>query len=254
MALPVVKLMASTWTIFWFSELGNAKVSERALHLGLRHPLQTYGNATQVNSQCQKWICSRVWENVSCWFTMKFGIWWVQNGKHQKAPDTAAKKNLCCWTKGGFTLPTSVPTSDASEGLVGFHHLEDLELQRGPVQWHCWDPDVHIWYYTYVCCVCKMWRCIYTYVQLYLKYICIIHVCVCGICTYILYHCSIHMCVLATLCILYIYACVCKQLVVCSSDPYVCRLQQKTTVLVHILGLSENKVLKPYGFSSSSPF
>jgi hypothetical protein len=109
---------------------------------------------------------------------MKFGIWWVQNGKHQKAPGTAAKKNLCCWTKGGFTLPTSVPTSDASEGLVGFHHLEDLELQRGPVQWHCWDPDVHIWYYTYVCCVCKMWRCIYTYVQLYLKYICIINVCV----------------------------------------------------------------------------
>ena len=177
MALPVVKLMASTWTIFWFSELGNAKVSERALHVGLRHPLQTYGNATQVNSQCQKWICSRVWENVSCWFTMKFGIWWVQNGKHQKAPGTAAKKNLCCWTKGGFTLPTSVPTSDASEGLVGFYHLEDLELQRGPVQWHCWDRDVHIWYYTYVCCVCKMWRCIYTYVQLYLKYICIIHVC-----------------------------------------------------------------------------
>ena len=79
-------------------------------------------------------------------------------------------------------------------------------------------------------------------------------VCVCGICTYILYHCSIHMCVLATLCIIYIYACVCKQLVACSSDPYVCRLQKKTTVLVHILGLSENKVLKPYGFSSSSPF
>jgi hypothetical protein len=78
--------------------------------------------------------------------------------------------------------------------------------------------------------------------------------CVCGICTYILYHCSIHMCVLATLCIIYICVCVCKQLVVCSSDPYVCRLQQKTTVLVHILGLSENKVLKPYGFSSSSPF
>ena len=72
-----------------------------------------------------------------------------------------------------------------------------------------------------------MWRCIYTYVQLYLKYICIIHVCVCGICTYILYHCSIHMCVLATLCIIYICVCVCKQLVVCSSDPYVCRLQQK---------------------------
>lgn len=51
--------------------------------------------------------------------------------------------------------------------------------------------------------------------------------CVCGICTYILYHCSIHMCVLATLCIIYICVCVCKQLVVCSSDPYVCRLQQK---------------------------
>ena len=64
------------------------------------------------------------------------------------------------------------------------------------------------------------------------------------------------MCVLATLCIIYIYicVCVCKQLVACSSDPYVCRLQKKTTVLVHILGLSENKVLKPYGFSSSSPF
>ena len=170
--------MASTWTIFWFSELGNAKVSERALHVGLRHPLQTYGNATQVNSQCQKWICSRVWENVSCWFTMKFGIWWVQNGKHQKAPGTAAKKNLCCWTKGGFTLPTSVPTSDASEGLVGFYHLEDLELQRGPVQWHCWDRDVHIWYYTYVCCVCKMWRCIYTYAQTILK-IHMYHTCVC---------------------------------------------------------------------------
>ena len=99
------------WWNWWLSELGNAKVSERALHVGLRHPLQTYGNATQVNSQCQKWICSRVWENVSCWFTMKFGIWWVQNGKHQKAPDTAAKKNLCCWTKGGFTLPTSRPAT-----------------------------------------------------------------------------------------------------------------------------------------------
>ena len=79
--------------------------------------------------------------------------------------------------------------------------------------------------------------------------------CVCGICTYILYHCSIHMCVLATLCIIYICVCVCKQLVVCSSDPYVCRLQQKkTTVLVHIMGLSENKVLKLYGFSSSPHF
>lgn len=48
------------------------------------------------------------------------------------------------------------------------------------------------------------------------------HTCVCGICTYILYHCSIHMCVLATLCIIYM-----RELVVCSSDPYVCRLQQK---------------------------
>ena len=56
---------------------------------------------------------------------------------------------------------------------------------------------------------------IHTY-KLYLKYICIIHVCVCGICTYILYHCSIHMCVLATLCILYIYMRVCVNSWLCA--------------------------------------
>ena len=52
--------------------------------------------------------------------------------------------------------------------------------------------------------------------KLYLKYICIIHVCVCGICTYILYHCSIHMCVLATLCIIYICMCVCVNSWLCA--------------------------------------
>ena len=36
--------------------------------------------------------------------------------------------------------------------------------------------------------------------------------------------------------------------------PMFVACNKKTTVLVHILGLSENKVLKPYGFSSSSPF
>ena len=98
-----------------------------------------------------------------------------------------------------------------------------------------------------------MWRCIYTYVQLYLKYICIINVCVC---VGIMYLHTIplfytYVCFSYIMYYIYIYM---RELVVCSSDPYVCRLQQKTTVLVHILGLSENKVLKPYGFSSSSPF
>ena len=77
----------------------------------------------------------------------------------------------------------------------------------------------------YVVCV-KCGDCIYTYVLTILKYICIIHVCVEYVLTY--YTIVLYICVFSYIMYyLYICVCVCKQLVVCSSDPYVCPLATK---------------------------
>ena len=91
-----------------------------------------------------------------------------------------------------------------------------------------------------------MWRCIYTYVQLYLKYICIIHVCVWNMYLHTIPLFYTYVCFSYIVYYIYIYACVCVNSWLCAPViPMFVACNKKTTVLVHILGLSENKVLKP---------
>jgi hypothetical protein len=82
----------------------------------------------------------------------------------------------------------------------------------------------------YHTCVC-VWNMYLHTIPLFYTYVCF---------SYIVYYIYMRVCVNSWLC-----APVIPMFVACN---------KKTTVLVHILGLSENKVLKPYGFSSSSPF
>ena len=82
----------------------------------------------------------------------------------------------------------------------------------------------------YICMLCVKCGDVYIHThKLYLKYICIIHVCVWNMYLHTIPLFYTYVCFSYIVYYIYIYmrVCVCKQLVVCSSDPYVCRLQQK---------------------------
>ena len=126
----------------------------------------------------------------------------------------------------------------------------------------CIYDTIHAIHMYVVCVKCgDVYIYIYMYIRTTILKIHMYHTCVCGICTYIYLHTIplfyTYVCSSYIMYYIYIYICVCvcvNRWLCAPVIPMFVACNKKTTVLVHILGLSENKVLKPYGFSSSSPF